>query len=60
MNIRRSNILLDGMTAFEKVGQGIKKKIVVKYIDAFGQQESGGLYKLYSLSYFYLTVLYFH
>ena len=41
VNVRRSHVLLDGMQAFEKVGNGIKDKIVVKYIDAFGQQESG-------------------
>ena len=41
VNIRRSHVLLDGMQAFEKVGNGIKDKIVIKYIDAFGQQESG-------------------
>ena len=41
VNIRRSHVLLDGVQAFEKVGSGIKDKIIVKYIDAFGQQESG-------------------
>ena len=57
VNIRRSNILLDGMTAFEKAGQGIKKKIVVKYIDAFGQQESG-VFEYFCL--FLFTLIHLH
>ena len=41
VRVRRSHVLLDGMTAFEKVGSGIKDKIEVKYINNFGMEESG-------------------
>jgi len=49
VRVRRSMILEDGMTAFERVGNNIKDRIVVRYINEFGEEEAGidvgGLFK---------------
>ena len=44
VRVRRTHILLDGMAAFEKAGGAIKNKMIVKYINAFGDEESGMLH----------------
>jgi hypothetical protein len=44
VRVRRTHILLDGMAAFEKAGGAIKNKIIVKYINSFGDEESGMLH----------------
>jgi hypothetical protein len=46
VRVRRTHILLDGMAAFEKAGGAIKNKIIVKYINAFGDEESGTLHPI--------------
>jgi hypothetical protein len=50
VRVRRTHILLDGMAAFEKAGGAIKNKMIVKYINAFGDEESGMLHPLHCLA----------
>lgn len=49
VRVRRSMILEDGMAAFERVGNDIKDRVVVRYINEFGEEEAGidvgGLFK---------------
>jgi hypothetical protein len=49
VKVRRRMILEDGMAAFDKVGASIKDRIVVRYINDFGEEEAGidvgGLFK---------------
>ena len=49
VRIRRSRILEDGKIALDRVGHSIKDRIVVRYVDAFGEEEAGidagGLFK---------------
>lgn len=49
VRVRRSQMLLDGMAAFDKVGGSIKDRVVVKYLNDFGEEEAGidigGLFK---------------
>ena len=49
IRIRRRCVLEDGMRWVEKIGRSIKKRIVVKYINEFNEEEigidSGGLFK---------------
>ena len=39
--MRRSHILYDGMAALDKVGAGIKDRVVVRYLNNFGEEEAG-------------------
>ena len=41
VRIRRTHVLLDGMAAFQKAGNGIKEILYVKYINSFGDEEIG-------------------
>jgi hypothetical protein len=41
VRIRRTHVLLDGMAAFQKAGNGIKEVLYVKYINSFGDEEIG-------------------
>ena len=41
VRIRRTHVLLDGMAAFQKAGNGIKDTLYVKYINSFGDEEIG-------------------
>lgn len=47
--IRRKHVLEDGINAFKKVGNNIKDRINVKYINHYGEEEAGidigGLFK---------------
>ena len=43
VRIRRTHVLLDGMAAFQKAGNGIKEVLYVKYINSFGDEEIGAL-----------------
>ena len=49
VRVRRKMILEDGMAAFDKVGASIKDRIVVRYVNEFGEEEAGidigGLFK---------------
>jgi hypothetical protein len=49
VKIRKSRVLEDGMEAIGKVGAGIKDRVIVKYINEFGEEEAGidagGLFK---------------
>jgi ubiquitin-protein ligase E3 C len=49
VRIRRSMIVEDGIAAMDKVGNAIKDRIVIRYINNFGEEEAGidigGLFK---------------
>ena len=49
VRVRKARILEDGMEALSKVGAAIKDRIVVKYVNDFGEEEAGidagGLFK---------------
>jgi hypothetical protein len=49
VKIRRSRVLEDGMAALDKIGSDIKDRVVVRYINEFGEEEAGidagGLFK---------------
>ena len=49
IRIRRRCVLEDGMRWIEKIGNSIRKRIVVKYVNEFNEEEigidSGGLFK---------------
>jgi len=49
VSIHRARIIEDGIKGFEKVGSQIKDRIVVRYVNDFGEEEkgidSGGLFK---------------
>jgi ubiquitin-protein ligase E3 C len=49
IRIRRSRVLEDGKLAFDKIGHNIKDRIVVRYVNDFGEEEAGidagGLFK---------------
>lgn len=49
VKVRKARILEDGMEAMSRVGANIKDRIVVKYINDFGEEEAGidagGLFK---------------
>ena len=49
VSIRKSMLLEDGMAAMHKVGSAIKDRIVVRYVNQFGEHEAGidvgGLFK---------------
>ena len=49
ITVRRNRLLEDGKEAMEKIGNTIKERIMVKYVNEFGQDESGidagGLFK---------------
>jgi hypothetical protein len=49
VRVRRSRIVEDGMAAFDRIGNSIKDRVVVRYINDFGEEElgidSGGLFK---------------
>jgi hypothetical protein len=76
VKVRRSQMLFDGMAAFEKVGGGsIKDRMVVKYLNDFGEEEAGidigGLFKggdyyipiyayIYVYIYVYIDIYYTH
>jgi ubiquitin-protein ligase E3 C len=49
VHIRRKHVLEDGIIAFNKVGNNIKDRINVKYINHYGEEEAGidigGLFK---------------
>ena len=47
VRIRRSRILEDGKIAIDRVGSAIKDRIVVKYINDFGEEEAGTLIDSY-------------
>ena len=56
VRVRRTNVLLDGMAAFQKAGGAIKDKMVVKYINAFGDQESGAFTSMFMHPFAHLFV----
>lgn len=41
VRVRRSHILYDGMAALDKVGTDIKDRVVVRYLNNFGEEEAG-------------------
>ena len=41
VRIRRSHILHDGMAALDRVGNAIKDRVVVRYLNEFGEEEAG-------------------
>ena len=43
VRIRRSRILEDGKIAIDRVGAAIKDRIVVKYVNEFGEEEAGAI-----------------
>jgi hypothetical protein len=47
--IRRSMVMEDGFKALEKIGSNIKDRVVVRYVNDFGEEEmgidAGGLFK---------------
>lgn len=49
VRIRRSRVVEDGMAAVEKTGEKIKDRLVVRYVNDFGEEEMGidvgGLFK---------------
>lgn len=49
VSVHRARIIEDGIKGFEKVGINIKDRIVVRYVNDFGEEEkgidSGGLFK---------------
>ena len=49
VRIRRARVIEDGMKAFNKIGSSVKDRVVVRYVNDFGEEEmgidSGGLFK---------------
>jgi hypothetical protein len=49
IRIRRSRIFEDGKSAFDKIGHSMKDRIIVRYVNDFGEEEAGidagGLFK---------------
>lgn len=49
VRIRRSMLVQDGITAFKRIGLQIKDRVMVKYLNEFGEEEmgidAGGLFK---------------
>ena len=41
ITVRRTRLLEDGKEAMEKIGSNIKERIMVKYVNEYGQDESG-------------------
>ena len=44
VRVRRSHILYDGMAALDKVGTDIKDRVVVRYLNNFGEEEAGMIF----------------
>ena len=50
VRVRRSHILYDGMAALDKVGADIKDRVVVRYLNNFGEEEAGTVLPLFIFS----------